>query len=88
VTSLVRALFLAVTPAGAVLTGLLTQLYGDDPRPVFAGAGGVILVAVPVAWLTTLRRYRRAAALSRRRRPSAWPAVPLLTRWRSCSRPR
>jgi MFS family permease len=58
VAGLVRALFLAVTPVGAMLGGLLTHVGGDDPRPVFAGAGLLIVVAVPVGWRAALRHHR------------------------------
>ncbi|MGI8333903.1 MFS transporter [Actinomadura scrupuli] len=58
VTSTVRAVVLAVTPVGAVLAGVGTELLGDDPRLVFLGAGAGILIAVPLLWTGTLRRHR------------------------------
>jgi hypothetical protein len=58
VTSTVRAIVLAVTPVGAVLAGLFTQLLGNDPRPVFLGSGAIILIAMPLVWMGTLRRHR------------------------------
>ncbi len=58
VTSLVRACFLAVTPLGAMLAGLLTGVCGDDPRPVFAAAGLLVVVTMPIGWVAALRHHR------------------------------
>ena len=62
VTSTVRTIGLASTPAGAVGAGALTAALGGDPRPVFLGAGLLIVVAVAIAWVTVLRRLARAGS--------------------------
>jgi hypothetical protein len=62
VTSTVRTIGLASTPAGAVGAGALTAELGGDPRPVFLGAGLLIVVAVAIAWATVLRRLARAGS--------------------------
>jgi predicted MFS family arabinose efflux permease len=62
VTSTVRTIGLASTPAGAVGAGALTAALGGDPRPVFLGAGLVIVVAVAIAWATVLRRLARTGS--------------------------
>ena len=46
----------AVTLAGGLLAGALTELAGNNPRPVFAGAGFLTLVTVAVAWSAGLRK--------------------------------
>jgi predicted MFS family arabinose efflux permease len=55
VTSTVRTVFLAVTPIGAATAGVLTTALGGDPRPVFLGAGLLILITTVIAWTTALR---------------------------------
>jgi hypothetical protein len=62
VTSTVRTIGLASTPAGAVGAGALTAALGGDPRPVFLGAGLLIVVAVTIAWATVLRRLAQAGS--------------------------
>jgi hypothetical protein len=62
VTSTVRTIGLASTPAGAVGAGALTAALGGDPRPVFLGAGLLIVVAVAIAWATVLRRLAQAGS--------------------------
>ena len=42
----------ALTGIGGVLAGLL----GNDPRPAIAGAGGLTLLTVAVAWFAGLRK--------------------------------
>jgi hypothetical protein len=56
VTSAVRLLFLAADPVGVVLAGALTAALGGDPRPVFLGAGIVVLVTPALGWRAGLRR--------------------------------
>ncbi|MFD0684222.1 MFS transporter [Actinomadura fibrosa] len=58
ITGTVRLLFLAVDPLGVVVAGALTGALDGDPRPVFAGAGAVVVTATIVAWYADLRRYR------------------------------
>jgi hypothetical protein len=57
VSGTVRTLFLTVVPLGVLITGSLTSLLGNDPRPVFLGCGLVIAMSVAAAWLSTLRRW-------------------------------
>lgn len=56
VTGVVRMLFLAVDPIGVVVAGLIVTAIGGDPRPVFVGAGTVIIATV----LLSRRRIERA----------------------------
>jgi hypothetical protein len=56
VTSTVRTICLALTPVGAVVAGALTTALGGDPRPVFLGAGLLIVVTAVIAWAAALRR--------------------------------
>lgn len=53
----------AVTLAGGVLAGGLAALSGNDPRPVFAGAGILTLLTAGVCWLAVLRKERLPAGL-------------------------
>ena len=46
----------AVTLIGAVLAGGTTALLGNDPRPVFAGAGFLTLLTVATAWFAGLQK--------------------------------
>jgi MFS family permease len=55
VTSTVRTIYLAVTPIGAVLAGVLTSALGNNPRPVFLGAGIFILITAASAWPAVFR---------------------------------
>lgn len=64
VTSTVRTIYLAVTPIGAVLAGVFTSSLGNNPRPVFLGAGILILLTVALAWATSLRRVQHAATVT------------------------
>jgi hypothetical protein len=45
VTGTVRMPFLAVSPPGVTLAGLVTAALGGDPRPVFLGAGVIVVAA-------------------------------------------
>ncbi|MBF6302871.1 MFS transporter [Nocardia amamiensis] len=56
VTSTARSLVLAAAAAGTMLTGLLTRLGGDNPRPVFVGAAVFIAVSTALVWLGVLGR--------------------------------
>ncbi|WP_063042597.1 MFS transporter [Nocardia pseudovaccinii] len=58
VTSTTRSVVFAAGPVGVVLAGLLTQLDGNNPRPVFLAAAALIGVSAPVVWATGLRRHR------------------------------
>lgn len=62
VTSTVRLLFLAVDPLGVVIAGALTAALGNDPRPVFLGAGVLVGVAAIAGWLVGLRTEASRAA--------------------------
>ncbi len=55
VTSAVRVLFLAVDPLGVVIAGSVAAALGGDPRPVFLGAGIMIVVTAAAGWLAGLR---------------------------------
>src|SRR5215467_6892222 len=46
----------AVTLIGAVLAGSAAALLGNDPRPVFAGAGCLTLLTVATAWFAGLQK--------------------------------
>jgi MFS family permease len=46
----------AVTLIGAILAGGAAALLGNDPRPVFAGAGCLTLVTVAAAWFAGLQK--------------------------------
>ena len=46
----------AVTLIGAVLAGGAAALLGNDPRPVFAGAGCLTLLTVATAWFAGLQK--------------------------------
>jgi Major Facilitator Superfamily len=59
VTSTVRTICLALTPVGAVVAGALTAALGGDPRPVFLGAGLLIVVTAVIAWAVALRHQAR-----------------------------
>jgi hypothetical protein len=48
---------------GGVLAGTLAGLLGNDPRPVFAGAGLLTLLPAAVAWFAVLRRETRPAGV-------------------------
>ncbi len=45
-----------VTFIGALLAGVIAGALGNDPRPVFIGAGVLTLCTVAVAWFAGLRR--------------------------------
>lgn len=55
VTSTVRLLFLAVDPLGVLVAGTLTAALGNDPRPVFLGAGVLVVAAAVAGWFLGLR---------------------------------
>jgi MFS family permease len=57
VSGTVRTLFLTVVPFGVLITGSLTSVLGNNPRPVFLGCGLIIAASVAVAWLSALRRW-------------------------------
>ncbi|MET9029362.1 MFS transporter [Nocardia sp. NPDC004168] len=59
VTSAARALVLAASAAGAMLTGLLTRLFDDNPRPVFVGAAVFVAVSTALVWAGVLGRSAR-----------------------------
>ena len=46
---------MSATPVGALIAGLGTRAAGNDPRPVFLGAGCLLALAIAVAWFSTLR---------------------------------
>lgn len=58
VTSIARTIVLATMSLGTVLCGLLTQLNGNDPRPVFIGAAFVVVAATATIWVLVLHRHR------------------------------
>jgi hypothetical protein len=51
-----------VTPIGAVIAGAIAAGLGGDPRPVFIGAGVIILVTIGIAWTVQLRGLHHAGA--------------------------
>jgi hypothetical protein len=55
----VRTICLALTPVGAVVAGVLTTALGGDPRPVFLGAGLLIMITTVIAWTTALRHLHQ-----------------------------
>jgi MFS family permease len=57
VTATVRLLFLTVDPLGVVAAGLATQSLGGNPRPVFLGAGVIVVATAVTGWLAGLRRH-------------------------------
>ncbi|MEV6139123.1 MFS transporter [Nocardia sp. NPDC051990] len=58
VTGTVKFMFLAVGPLGVVVMGSATTALGNDPRPVFLGAGLLAASAAVVAWFAGLRAVR------------------------------
>ena len=46
----------ATTLVGGVLAGALAGVLGNNPRPVFAVAGGLTLLTVAVAWFAGLQK--------------------------------
>jgi len=56
VTSTVRLVFLTADPLGVVIAGSLTAALGGDARPVFLGAGVLVMVTAAAGWLAGLRR--------------------------------
>jgi len=50
----------ATTLIGGVLAGTAAGLLGNDPRPVFAGAGCLTLITVAVAWFAGLQKEDRS----------------------------
>jgi MFS family permease len=60
VTGTVRTIYLAVTPVGAVIAGVLTTALGGNPRLVFVGAGALTLVTTAIAWTAALRGLHHA----------------------------
>lgn len=63
VTGTVRLLFLAVDPLGVVIAGTLTAALGNDPRPVFLGAGTLVVTAAAAGWFLGLRPRRQPQAV-------------------------
>jgi hypothetical protein len=63
VTSTVRLLFLAVDPLGVLIAGVLTASLGNDPRPVFLGAGVLVVAASVAGWFFGLRTQAPKARL-------------------------
>jgi predicted MFS family arabinose efflux permease len=57
VSTIVRALFHAATPLGAVVAGAVTRACGSDPRPAFLAAGVLVAVITGVGWTAALRHY-------------------------------
>ena len=55
VTAAARTIFVSATPVGALIAGLGTRAAGNDPRPMFLGAGCLLALAIAVAWFSTLR---------------------------------
>jgi MFS family permease len=55
VTAAARTIFVSATPVGALIAGLGTRVAGNDPRPMFLGAGCLLALAIAVAWFSTLR---------------------------------
>lgn len=65
VTSTVRLLFLAVDPLGVLIAGTLTGALGNDPRPVFLGAGVLVVTAAVAGWFLGLRARSKTLPGSR-----------------------
>jgi len=65
VTSTVRLLFLAVDPLGVLIAGTLTGALGNDPRPVFLGAGVLVETAAVAGWFLGLRARSKTLPGSR-----------------------
>lgn len=61
VTSTVRMLFLAVDPIGVIVAGSLTAWLGGDPRPVFLGAGLLVVTAAGGGWAAGLAAHHRVS---------------------------
>lgn len=61
VTATVRLLFLAVAPLGVVAAGLVTQSLGGNPRPVFLGAGAIVIATAAAGRLARLRGHPETA---------------------------
>ncbi|MFQ6396400.1 MFS transporter [Nocardia sp. KC 131] len=59
VTSAARSFVLAASAVGTMLTGLLTRLCGDNPRPVFLGAAVFVAVSTALVWAGVLGRTAR-----------------------------
>ena len=57
VTAAARTIFVSATPVGALIAGLGTRAAGNDPRPVFLGAGCLLALAIAVAWFSALRHH-------------------------------
>lgn len=55
VTVAVRTVFLAATPLGTLIVGSAATAAGNNPRPVFLGAGLLLVFVVALAWFTNLR---------------------------------
>jgi len=55
VTVAVRTVFLAATPLGTLIAGSVASAAGNNPRPVFVGAGLLLVFVVAIAWFTSLR---------------------------------
>ncbi|MFI5780659.1 MFS transporter [Nocardia sp. NPDC051570] len=58
VTGTAKFLFLAVEPLGVLVVGGATAALGNDPRPVFLGAGLLAAGAAVTAWFVGLRAVR------------------------------
>jgi len=63
VTSTVRLFFLAVDPLGVLIAGTLTASLGNNPRPVFLGAGVLVVTAALAGWFFGLRTHAPKARL-------------------------
>jgi MFS family permease len=61
VTSTVRMLFLAVDPIGVIVAGSVTAWLGGDPRPVFLGAGLLVVTAAGGGWAAGLAAHHRVS---------------------------
>lgn len=58
VTGTARTLGYLTTPIGAVLAGTLTSTNGNDPRPVFLGAGALGVAVALISYFLVLRHHR------------------------------
>jgi MFS family permease len=62
VTVTVRTVFLAATPLGTLIAGSVAAAAGDNPRPVFAGAGLLLVFVIATAWYMCLRTAEVSAS--------------------------
>lgn len=62
VTATARMTALASAPVGAMLAGFLAGLNHSDPRPVFVGAGLMIIVTAVSVWFAGFSKYARGVS--------------------------